>query len=163
MAKMILANSHELLRFWLCVLATRALEATLLVTAVMIVTVIGAAHDSPATNPNWGWTLSYLGKFGAIVLLFYYVGFGYIAVSCLAIFAAWRWWRPLSSSQYRNLNVAVFSIHSLGVLLFEGDGAAQPELWFVWFAMVLFNATVPNVLFRSFGLGERSGLNARSV
>jgi hypothetical protein len=85
-----------------------------------------------------------------VVLTWYYLAFGYILVSGLVSFAAWRYWKNLSGPKYGALNLVVFCAHSTAaiILLLASHGQLTAALCAVWLAVVLYNATVPPIIWR---------------
>jgi hypothetical protein len=141
-------TSVPLRRFASCFLSTRVLEAIWIVITLAVGLSIEHLSDSPSVGQWRYWTTSSLAYAGIVVLAWYYLGFGYIVVSSLVSFIAWRFWKGLSGRKYGALNLLVFCVHSTAVILIVFHGHLSPAIWGVWMATVLYNATAPYMVWR---------------
>jgi hypothetical protein len=138
-------------RFAGCFVSTRVLEAIWIVITLNIALWIEQLWNGPPIVDRWEhWTIFNMGFAGIVVLTWYYLALGYILVSGLVSFAAWRYWKNLSGPKYGALNLVVFCAHSTAaiILLLASHGQLTAALCAVWLAVVLYNATVPPIIWR---------------
>jgi hypothetical protein len=61
------------------------------------------------------------------------------------------WWTKMlaSAMAFMLANVTIFLIHSLATICFAFDWKITPFFWLIWLAGLIYNVTVPPLLWRS--------------
>ena len=135
-------------RFLACVVLTRLLEAAwggMVLSAGLLLE--NAAE--PSIVDKWKyWTFLDSAETTGMVIVWYYLGFGYLIVNAVALFVAKYKWPDLTARRYAALNVAVFVVHSALVMILVFHASPTLPFWFAWTAMILFNGVVAQMLWR---------------
>ena len=129
-----------------CVVLTRLLEAAwggVVLSAGLLL----ENWIEPSIVDKWRyWTFCDLAETIGIVIVSYYVGFGYLITNAVALcFARYKRY-DLTARRYAAVNVAVFGAHSTLIIILVVHASLTLPFWFAWAAMILFNLLAPQLL-----------------
>lgn len=135
-------------RFLVCVVLTRLLEAAWGGVVLSAGLLLENATESVIVDKWNYWTFSNLAESIGIVIVWYYVGFGYLIANAAALFLARYKRYDLTARRYAALNVAVFAVHSTLIMILVFHASLTVPFLFAWIGMILFNSLVPQMLWR---------------
>lgn len=140
-------------KLWRAFFLVRVVEV-IVVTGIFVV---GSALETSLSKP-YASEVNFLDALSAapMVVVWYYIGFGYLIVGVTAATAWWFRSRSKSASSFTQLNVGVFVAHSIVVILvvyFGLHGSLAITFWVVWLSVIAFNVWFPRLVWRKLSPG----------